>query len=132
MKTNILANAAIGTSMALLLLVAGISIASAKDLQSNQGAANISNHPPTERVIDAISGKEDTGRAITSDKVLYEYKKKYSGWDRTYKYGDEKVGSNPQPVPPKDTKAPPKKDLGEAVGLNPQPLPPKDMGAPLQ
>jgi len=132
MKTNILANAVIGTSMALLLLVAGISIALAKDLQAqtNWGAANVSSPPPSERGIDAIRGKEDTGSANTSEKVLYKYKKG-PGYDRTKKYGDD-VGPNPQPAPPKDTKAPPKKDLGEAAGLNPQPLPPTGMGGTVE
>ncbi len=124
MRTNFLANAVIATSMALLLLVTGISIALAKDLQSqtNRAAANVSNRPASESGIDSIGGKEDTSSASSSDKILYKYKKG-PGYDRTKKYGDD-VGPNPQPVPPKETKGPVKKDLGEAAGLNPQPLPP--------
>jgi hypothetical protein len=129
MRTNFLTNAVIATSMALLLLVAGISIALAKDLQSQTklGAANVSNRPVSERGIDAIGGKEDSSRASTSDTVLYKYKYVRDRGKYKVEPGEE-VGPNPQPLPPKDTKGPVKKDLGEAVGLNPQPLPPGDMG----
>jgi hypothetical protein len=129
MRTNILANAVIATSMALLLLVTGISLALAKELQSQteRGAANVSNSPLSERGIDAIGGKEDASSESTSDKVLYKYR--YTRDRGKYRVTPgEEVGLNPQPLPPKQLK----KNLGEAVGLNPQPLPPKDMGAQIR
>jgi len=130
MRTNILANAVIAASMALLLLVTGISIALAKEFQSQTergAAANVSNSPLSERGVDAIGGKEDTSSESTSDKVLYKYK--YTRDRGKYRVTPgEEVGLNPQPLPPKQLK----KDLGGAVGLNPQPLPPKDMGAQIR
>lgn len=121
MSTDMLANAVTATTMAIMLLVAGISIALANDLQPQtyRGAADVSNRPVSERGIDAIGSKEDTSSASTSEKVLYKYK-----YENKYGRGDYKYDEVRQPLPPKDTKGPVKKDVGEAVGLNPQPLPP--------
>jgi hypothetical protein len=128
MKTNMLAGTMIAAALAVLLLVAGIATAWAKDPQSQtqRGAKTVTKSPGSERGIIIVGGKGDPSSASTSENILYKYKKKH---DKYQVNPGEAVGLNPQPLPPKDmdSKVQLKKNIGEAVGLNPQPLPPKDL-----
>jgi len=153
MKTNTLAGTMIATSMAVLLLVAGISTASAKDLQSQtrSGASHMTKSPGSDVGIVIFGGKGDpSSLSAASGKIRQKFQtnpgeavglnpqplppKDMGSKVRLKKNLGEAVGLNPQPLPPKDMsgKVPVKKNLGEAVGLNPQPLPPKDMGSKVQ
>ena len=137
MKTNILANTWIATSVAVVSLVAWISTALAIDLksQSQRGSASVKNSSVSERGIIIVDGKGTPSRASTSEDVLCKYKKKHEKYQ--VQPGDE-VGLNPQPLPPKNmgSEMQLRRNVGVAEdlkpGFKPQPLPPKGMSVEMQ